>query len=64
MSISETVDRELGFRKWRITRGFEIFYVVICKPWSDAAFHWYISPNGARWVEITRDELRRYLDKK
>lgn len=54
---------EKGFRKWRVERQGETFYVVICRPWQDSTYRWLISPNGARWADVSRDELRRYLDK-
>jgi hypothetical protein len=59
---AELLSKEQGFRKWRITRDDVVFYVVICRPWDDATYRWFISPNSARWAEVSREELRSYLD--
>jgi hypothetical protein len=59
---AELLNQEQGFRKWRVRRGADVFYVVICRPWDDHVARWYISPNGARWAEVSRDDLRSYLD--
>ena len=59
----ETIGRERGYCKWRMVRASEVFYVVICRPWGDATYRWFISPNCARWVEVSREELRCYIDK-
>jgi hypothetical protein len=58
----ELLSREKGFRKWRVFHRSGSFYVVICKAWGEERCSWYISPNGDRWADVSREELRSYLD--
>ena len=58
----ELLSHECGFRKWQVFHRSGSFYVVICKAWDAARCSWYVSPNGERWVDVSRVELRSYLD--